>query len=181
MKLNLHQMICKYWAKFNRCRATTFDAYSTWEEEDSGTQRWGREPHVEPANGHSSERAGAAYGLWSSFRCHQWLPYFHFQPSRPLELSCGFLFTPVRAAEGSSVVWVTFWIHSLIAKASGSSTHNLISTLPLFSCVSLTQHLWIWLFFCSAAVWWGSFLASLLSTTAHQWCLKWYIDTHLVQ
>lgn len=65
---------------------------------------------------------------------------------------------PLRAAEDSSVVWVTFWIQAWIAKVQlrpQGPPHTIgpISTLPLFSCVYLTQHLWIWLFFCSATVW----------------------------
>lgn len=163
---------------------STFGAHSTWEEEDSGTHRWGREPHDESASGHPSERVGATSGLWSPFRWHQPLPHFLCQQSRPLELPCGFPFTPLRAAEGSSVVRVTLWIHARISTAQlkpQGPLHTIwpISTLPLFSCVYLPQHLWIWLFFCSAAVWLGFFLASLLSTTGHQWFLKWQADAHL--
>lgn len=152
MRLNLHQLICKYWEKLNRCRATTFGAHSTWEEEDWGTQRWGREPHAESASGQPSERVGDTYGLWSPFRWHQSLPYLHFQPSRPLELSCDSslpLWGQLKAA-------LYFGLHSeSIPLLPQCPPHTiwLISTLPLFSCVCLTQHFWIWLFLCSAAVW----------------------------
>lgn len=89
-------------------------------------------------------------GCEPSFRCHQLLPYFHYQQS-------GLWNYPVASSlplwELLKAAWVTFWIHALIAKVlDPPHTVCLISTLPLFSCVYLTQHLWIWLFW-SAAVW----------------------------
>lgn len=148
MRLNPHQQICKYWAKWNKCPAITFGAHSIWEEEDSGTHWWGREPHGKSASGQPALREGwsqpgvvvqclgtcwvmivlqvppaTAPLTWLAKQTSEiilWLPLYHFE-------SCW----------KQVCVLVTSWIHALVANAPGwpqGPPHTIwpISTLPLF-------------------------------------------------
>lgn len=168
MRLNPHQQICKYWAKWNEHPAITSGVHSIWEEEDSGTNR---EPHGESASGRRWERDGTSLAqccqclgpCWvviilqvppatamltqpakETSEIIPWLLLYRFESCWRQLCLLGYILNP---CPNCSCTHVT----------PRSSTHNLTNfylafALPPFSCVHLIQRPWICLFFYSAAV-----------------------------